>query len=294
MPINVSDTSSNRDEKIANAAKVLGRSKDRKKVFLAIYNGKKKIKVVSDIQELSGIRNRIRVLQEAKKLAAEDIIEQLDERRDNETAYRKIDFYTHNKNRILALAEDKKRLEDFPTKSRPNVRISIVKVPHNVNKACQITIDDIDSFSKVRKMRLYRTQLTPLYENEFKETVKLILDERGEFKDWGGEKNDLYTTELRFKGKRLSTAFGFKGRGTRGKLTPAKMGKNGDQIQRLFQSRADMFIVQYWGQIAQSVIEQMDFFAIAKSVTENRPIYYCIIDGKDTQRICAAYQKRSG
>jgi hypothetical protein len=39
------------------------------------------------------------------------------------------------------------------------------------------------------------------------------------------------------------------------------------------------------------VIEQMKNFAIAKSVSEGKRIYYGIIDGYDTQRLIAAYQK---
>ena len=94
--LNISNPSGDRSDKIANAAKVLGRSEDRKKVFLAIYTGKKKQKTITEISKISGITNKVRVLQETKKLYSEDIIQKA-EKVYGETTYQKIDFYTHNK-----------------------------------------------------------------------------------------------------------------------------------------------------------------------------------------------------
>lgn len=133
-----------------------------------------------------------------------------------------------------------------------------------------------------------------MLEANFKYGVKRILNEKGTFKDWGGERNDLLTTHLRLAGKRRATAFAFKGRGRRGKLTPAAMGKHGDQIQRLFSSPAEVFIVQYWDQIGESVLEQMEQFAKAKSAVEGKEIFYCVIDGQDTARLLNAYPKQFG
>jgi hypothetical protein len=68
------------------------------------------------------------------------------------------------------------------------------------------------------------------------------------------------------------------------------MGKNGDQIQRLFQEDADVFFVQHWREIKPSVIDQMRALAIAKSVTTGRPVWYGIIDGQDSERLRLAYE----
>jgi hypothetical protein len=89
-------------------------------------------------------------------------------------------------------------------------------------------------------------------------------------------------------------AFAFKGPATTGRLTPRKLGKNGDQIQRLFSSAADVFFVQYHDQIDESVVEQMKRFAIANSVTENKQVYFGVIDGDDTNRLLAAYPEQFG
>ena len=95
-------------------------------------------------------------------------------------------------------------------------------------------------------------------------------------------------------GKRHPAAFGLKGRGTRGPLTPEKMGKRGDQIQRLFRSPADVFIIQYWGRVAESIIEQMRSFSIARSALVRKRIYYGAIDGTDTVRLRKAYPQHFG
>lgn len=291
MITRVTDTTSNRQDKIGNAARVLGRSKDRIQIFLAICRGKKKIKTVLDLQNLSHLSNRIRVLQEAKKLVDEEIIEQLEQKVDRINAYKKIDFYCKNKTQIVKLASSPQKLSKFPTKITPHGASAskniIIKNSGNLIKTQLITIDDVDSFSKVRKVKAVNQR--DRLESQVKGLFKKILGEKGKFQDWGGEKNDLFTTRLRLKGKRISCAFGFKGKGTKGKLYPKKMGKNGDQIQRLFESPATVFLIQYVGEIDESVVEQMKIHAIARSVMENRMIYYGIIDGKDTERIFLAY-----
>jgi hypothetical protein len=134
-------------------------------------------------------------------------------------------------------------------------------------------------------------QMKPIAEKRFKEGVKKIIGENGKFTDWGGEKNDLFTTKVRIKGKRIPSAFAFKGKGKKGILKPKDFGKNGDQIQRLFQSDAQLFVLQYWNQLDPSVYEQLRTFAITKSVLTGQKIYFGIIDGDDTQRLVMAYPK---
>ncbi len=165
-----------------------------------------------------------------------------------------------------------------------------MSIPKNVVDVRQITIDDIDSFAAVKRSKS-SVVVKPYYEIKIKDGIKRIIGENGEFQDWGGEKNDLHTTRIIINGKRTTTAIALKGQGTRGPLTPKKMGKNGDQIQRLFQSSADAFLIQYHGQIEESVIEQMKSFAIMKSTLENRRICYGVIDAQDTARLVAAYPK---
>ena len=69
------------------------------------------------------------------------------------------------------------------------------------------------------------------------------------------------------------------------------MGKDGDQIERLFRAPADVFLVQYWGQVDESIVEEMKNMAIARSFLEKKTIYYGIIDGQDTRRIITGYRE---
>jgi hypothetical protein len=155
----------------------------------------------------------------------------------------------------------------------------------------EVTCDDIDQFSKVRKVQSAPPQ--PISEKTFKAGIQKLIGDTGTFQDWGGERNDLYTSKIRHKGQRRAVAFAFKGPATHGVLTPRKLGKNGNQIQRLFLSPAEIFVVQYHAQIDQDVIQQMQAFATVNSVREGKRIWYGVIDGDDTNRLLKAYPRQS-
>lgn len=287
MSIDVTDVRSNPQDQIAHAARVIGRSERCRKVFSAIYQGKKKIKAVSEIERITHL-DRMAVLQEAGKLSDNDIAKKT--KLGKELAYEKYPFYTQNKDKVLKLAGNKKALDRFPTKTNPSIKGATISLtfPKSMTNAVQITVDGIDSFSKVKDLSPSQSSI-PINEKKFKEGIQKILGEQGSFQDWGGETDDLFSTRLFINGERKNVAFGFKGKGTTGVLTPKKMGKNADQIQRLFRTSADVFLVQYWDRIDESIIEQLKNFATAKSAYEGRKIYYGIIDGQDTVRILEAY-----
>lgn len=288
MSIEVTDVRSNPQDQIAHAARVIGRSKDCRKVFSAIYQGKRRIKTISEIVKLTSLR-RIRVLQEAGKLCNNRIVRKT--KAGNELAYEKDPFYTQNKDTILRLAGNKKALEKYPTKTNPklgNIAVTVVTLPEKMIDAEKITIDDVDSFAKVKGITLNQSPL-PIDEGKFKEGLQKVIGEQGTFEDWGGEINDLFSTRLVIKGERKNAAFGLKGKGMKGILTPRKMGKRGDQVQRLFRSSAEIFFVQYWSQIDESIVELMTNLARSKSAADMKKIYYGVIDGQDTMRLIKAY-----
>lgn len=293
MPARVSDSASNSNEQIAHAAQILGRSHLRRLVFEAIYYGKKPVKTVTEIAQKQDI-TRKQVLNEGRNLARSELVEQT--RHNGETAYQKIDFLHHHKKRILSLAGNPARLKAFPTKRNPGVGVGVFSVRINADLAQTelVTVDDFEQFSAVRGIGAVGTNNCAVPEKQFKHGIQSVLDERGVFRDWGGEQNDLYTTQVTLGGRRRAAAFALKGPGTSGKLVPKKMGKNGDQIQRLFGSPATVFIVQYVGEIDESVIRQMEQLAIAKSVMTQQKIWYGVIDGQDSQRLCVAYLAEFG
>lgn len=283
----VSDTSANADEKIERAARVLRASKQNKEVFIAIYKGKKTWKTVEDIR--GSVSNfNTNTYQAAAKLYSEDIVEKKIVKR--VIYYGKKDFYIHNRNHILGLSSNKVRLKAYPTK-RKHVTRAVVKsyAFRSKPQAEMLTVDDIDSFKAVRSVdSADPSLLKKMPERKINRAICIIVNQ-SEKKDWGGERNDIFTNNLMFKGKRKPAAFALKGRATKGILTLNKMGTKADQVQRLFEGTAEIHFVVHHSDIDERVLDQMQVQAISKSVTTGKKIYYCPIDGKDLARIQAAY-----
>lgn len=294
MTIAVSDARSNAPEQIVHAAECVGRGKHRRAVFEAIYFHKKKVKTVSEIVAATNLP-RIRVLQEGRALATKGIVHQTE--LDGEVAYQKDDFYHANKAKILAAAASPAKRKAIPTKRNPvrshggEVTIKI-RLPRGIQfeQPKFVTVDDIDSFRKVRKFAPAGNLPANVSEKKFKNGLLCVLKQGGAFKDWGGEFNDVYTGRLVYRGRRYRAAFALKGPGLKAKLTPRRMGKNGDQIQRLFASPADFFFVQHWREIDESVVAQMEALATKASIGGSR-VFFGTIDGQDSMRLYKAYEK---
>jgi hypothetical protein len=278
----VTDILSNLNDQLATAARIIGRSKHRQAIFRAVYRGKKQIKTIDEISSEVGI-SAVHVLVEGGKMDGL-LLEKVP------GGYRKKKEFSTRYKTILTLANDKKRLDRLPTKTSPKINLKGVTIrvpfPRAAHNATLVTIDRIDSFEQIGKQS--RNGMHAVPEQTIKNAFAKIVGEKGSFKDWGGEKSDLYTTRIQLSGKRVAAAIAFKGKATRGKLVPAKMGKNGDQINRLFQEPADVFLVVYGGQIDSSIVSQMQAFAIGAAIG-GRKVYYGVVDGTDLGRIASAY-----
>jgi hypothetical protein len=296
----VSDTASNRRDQIANFAELLKKASARQRVFNAVYYGKKRFKTVEDVASATGFNTK-RVTEIAKPLAeGEKLFEQGRERINGRThtVYRKIHFVERNKRKILKLANNKKALDSFHTKTNPKGKSTqkiVLRVPIKIKiKTKFIGIEAVDQFAKTKKIRanMIPERLSPerLPEQRVKEGLVKLLGETEVPKDWGGESNDIFTTRVRLNGERRRAAFALKGPAKKGPLVPAMMGKNGDQIQRLFKSPADVFFVQYEGEIKQSIVELMEELAKAKALL-GQDVFYGVIDKDDTCRLRLAYPK---
>lgn len=283
----------NLNDNIANAAKLISKSKDRRAVFQAIYFGRKTWKSASELARATGLKRK-RVVEEAKRIVDHKFARPKREHRD--MWYSRDPILYQNKARILAAAADKRKLEAIPTRVRPHVsggrKISI-SLGKEGRLPSRITVDDLASFDRVRKISGVdkSLRLNRFSEARVKKGFKSIIGESHNFTDWGGEKNDLFTTKLRVTpSTRKAAAFAFKGKGTTGTLTPKKLGKNGDQIDRLFSSDAEVFFVVYHGKVDESVDHSMHVHAIAKSMG-GRAVKFGVIDGDDLNRLYQAYPK---
>ncbi len=103
----------------------------------------------------------------------------------------------------------------------------------------------------------------------------------------GGELSDLQTTRLTIDGRSIASAFVFKGPSKFKPLTVADLGKNGDQVFRLFSEPVDFVVVQHCHKITSPVRAHMRAFATRFG--QQRP--FALIDGADTVRILKAYGK---
>lgn len=288
----VSDARSNPNDQIAHAATVLKKSKKLQKMFEAISGGGSRPKSVAKLMELTGY-SQVVASQLAGRLADQQLVHKT--KVGPNTQYSKDRFYAANRRKVLRYATDPASLRRLPTKVSPRSMTpgQIKVVVHGLKVSVkQLTCDDIDQFKKVKNIK--SAGKVRISESAFKKGIQKIIAQPGVFKDWGGEPNDLFTTKVMVRGKRIPAAFAFKGPGKSGPLTPAKLGKNGDQIQRLFAAPADLFVVQYHDQVAQSVFEQMEAFAKVNAIHGARKVFFMVIDGSDTNRLMAAYPKQFG
>lgn len=292
--MDVSDSASHRRDQIANFAEILRKAPARQRVFNAIYYGKKQYKTIKEVARTTGFTTK-RVATIARPLArGHKLFEQsrLKIGAVTETAYKKIDFVTTNKRKILSLANNARKLDSYHTKSNPkgvssSQRITI-RVPFKV-KVKFFRSDDVKEFARVKRITA-KTALSParIPESKMKRAIVKLLGEAHVPKDWGGETNDIFTTITIF-GKRRRAAFALKGPAKTGPLVPKMMGKNGDQIQRLFSSPAEAFVVQYEGEVKESVYKLMEELAKARAITTAGTVFWCVIDNEATKKLRLAY-----
>ncbi len=144
----------------------------------------------------------MRVLQEGGKLAGNGIVEQT--KVDRRTAYKKKDpTYIHHKNVIVGLFNNPGGKSKYPTKQEPRPQGGTsthrIVVAKSLPQPQIITIGDIASFSAAGVST--KPNLATVPEERIKRFLKLVIGEKAEFKDWGGEKNDLFTNKLLFRGR---------------------------------------------------------------------------------------------
>lgn len=189
-------------------------------------------------------------------------------------------------------------ITDNEIKSKPYVIANIVESKGELFAArrwanyLELHIEQIDSFSKTRGTRRSSSKkalaaLKDIPEQAIKEAFAEIIGEATVPKDWGGETSDLFSSGVIVDGQRVSTAFAFKGPAKFHPMTMADLGKNGDQINRLYEEPAELLVLQHCHEITTPVRKMMRAFAQQMG----NPRTYCVIDGFDTLRLLTAYGK---
>jgi hypothetical protein len=174
---------------------------------------------------------------------------------------------------------------------------NIVQTAGGISTKERLLIEDIESFSKVRGVApaivapLLKGGYLDMAEDTVQRAVEQILAVPFHKEDWGGESNDLYTANVLVGGARRPTAFLLKGNGLKkAEMQIRDCGKNGDQVVRLFQSPADLFVIQFVGNISEAVIQHAHS-EIARLKMQGREAHFLTIDGQDTARLLYAYGK---
>lgn len=152
-------------------------------------------------------------------------------------------------------------------------------------EACSLWPSSIDQFATVDfSQRMTRTDLNVLKEvpeSVVKSAFAEILGEPDVPNDWGGEQFDLWTNRLSVGGQQLRAAFLFKGPAEFKPMTISSLGKNGDQIDRLSSTAADVLVIQHCHSITAPVVNMARVYAS----DPRNPRRYLMIDGYDTIKI---------
>lgn len=161
------------------------------------------------------------------------------------------------------------------------------------NAYARLSPEEIESFGQISAVsEIEVANLVPLNmaEMEVKQHICSIIGYPFVQKDWGGEACDIFAS-VQFRRRTVPAAFLLKGKAYAHKpLRLADLGKNGDQLVRMFSLPAQIFIIQSNGPIDGAVHSQIQA-QIADRLLTNRPAYYLVIDGIQTARLLRAYGK---
>jgi hypothetical protein len=167
----------------------------------------------------------------------------------------------------------------------------------STTSAAVVHVDEIDTFTLVRGTtasavaNMLPGGLLALPEADVKRALCEIIGENYEHKDWGGERSDVFTTQIQHRGRRVDAAILLKGPGVgRAVMYPSDLGKRADQDLRLFSEPAELFIVQFNGRIDSAVIQRVRITADDRA-RKHGSTMICFIDGTDTARLLTAYGK---
>ena len=178
-----------------------------------------------------------------------------------------------------------------------NIRLRSLPEYTDLPLDARLYVEDIDSFRKVRDVNpaMVMNVLTDDYldrsEDSIQTALERILSVPFHKKDWGGEQNDLYTANVMVNGARHATAFLLKGNGLSSKTMEIKhCGHNGDQLVRLCNSPAKLFVIQFVGRISEAVVSDIDG-KVRLARAQGKEAWYCIMEGQDTARVLHAYSE---
>ena len=130
-------------------------------------------------------------------------------------------------------------------------------------------------------------RMSQVPEQAVKELLCSLLSEHSVPSDWGGEESDVLSANLMIDGRRHTGAFLLKGPSKFHPMKPTDLGKNGDQIYRLFNIPAQVYVVQHCHDIGAAVRKQAEAFALARTFVA--PCRVVFMEGVTTARLLRAH-----
>jgi hypothetical protein len=182
--------------------------------------------------------------------------------------------------------------------TRADIRDAVARALQGVRLAMArpalIPIEAITSFAKAatispQEVAAIASKNLPLSEQTVKEYLARIIGEPYLDTDWGGELSDILTSRIELDGERVAGAFLLKGAGSKQKLKPGDLGKNGDQIRRLSKQEADLYVVQHVGEFDEAVRDQLADMVLARRAKGAPNAVGSIWDGSDCARLFIAH-----
>jgi len=157
-----------------------------------------------------------------------------------------------------------------------------------------VNIEEIDSFARAgevapQDVATIVAKILPIPERVVKAFVSEIVGEPYLDTDWGGELSDILTSRVILGGRRIDAAFLLKGSGSKRKLRPRDLGKNGDQIRRLSKQKADLFVVQHVGEFDEAVYDEVRDMVLARRMEGAEHVVGSVWDGSDCARLFLAH-----
>lgn len=186
-------------------------------------------------------------------------------------------------------------LDDETIRAVPYVVGDLVANSHAITSPFMPTLElrpeEIEQFAGVDETWVPTNdefrRMTMVPEQVVKELICSLLCEYSVPSDWGGEESDVLSANLVIGGHRRTGAFLLKGPARFHPMNPADLGKNGDQLYRLFNIPAQIYIVQHCHTIGAAVRKQAEAFALARSFVA--PCQIVFMDGVTTARLLRAH-----
>jgi hypothetical protein len=148
----------------------------------------------------------------------------------------------------------------------------------------EISCWDIDQFRPFKDVDI-RDAILPLLipEHQIKDHLNSLLGEAESAADWGGEDDDIFA-QCSLNGRELPIAFMLKGRSVPRPMRLRDAGKNSDQVLRVTEAPAAIFVVQHVDKITEPVRRQLRMNVEALR-SRGHEAYCTFIDGFQTFKL---------